>query len=107
MRTSLLSRGLRAVCRLFWALITALLLCLILLLAADVLRCVGALFTDMGGDKVLTLGKWKFIFREEILEIGREKWGLLCRAVKAVLPVPFPETAAGLAGLIIRAFSLQ
>ena len=107
MRTPLLSRVLHAVCRVFWAFITALLFCLILLLAADIVRCVGALFTNMGGDKVLTLGKWKFIFREEMLAVCREKWDLLCGAAKAVVPAPFPEMAERLAELIIRAFSLR
>ena len=86
MRTPLLSRVLHAICRLFCSLITALLLCLILLLAADVLRCVGTLLTNMGGDKVLTLGKWKFIFREELLTVCREKWDLICRAARTVVP---------------------
>lgn len=107
MRTPPLSHVFHAICRLFWALVTALLFCLILLLAADILRCVGALFTNLGGDKVLTLGKWKFIFREEILEISEEKWEMLCRAAKAVVPTPFPEIAGGLAELIVRAFSLR
>lgn len=107
MRTSPLSCVVRAVCRLFWAVVTALLLCLILLLAADLLRCAGALFTDAGGDTILSLGKWKFIFREELLAVCRDKWNLLCRATRAVLPTPLPEMAGELTELIISAFFQQ
>lgn len=104
MRTSLLSCFFRVIGRLFKALISALLLCLILLLIADVLQCVGGLFTNIGRDKVLSLGKWKFVFREEILTVCREKWDMLCRGAESVIPTPLPEMAVGVGKLITRAF---
>lgn len=107
MGASLLSRILRAVCRLLIALLLAVFLCLMLLLAADILRCVGGLFSRSGGDTVLTLGKWRFIFREEILSVFRAKWDLLCTAAKHAIPSPLPEIAGEWTELVVRAFSRQ
>lgn len=105
MRTPLPLRCLRAAGRLAWAAITAVLFCLLFLLALDLIQCAEGLFTDAGGDAVLSVGKWKFIFREELLNVCREKWDVLCRAACKVVPAPLSAPGRKLIELIIHAFA--
>lgn len=104
MRTSSL-RVFRTVLQLFRALLVAVLLCLLLLLAADLFRYTGTLFDDVGGDTVLSVRRWKFIFREELLTELQEKWDMLCRTAHTVLPAPLADPGSKLIKLIIQAFA--
>ena len=105
MQTSPPFRVLRTALHLLRAVLTAVLLCLLLLLTADLLQYARTFFSDAGRDTLLSVGRWKFIFREELLTVLREKWNLLCRAAHAVLPAPLADPSSKLIELLIRAFT--
>lgn len=104
MRTSPPFRLLRTIMHMFCVVLIAVLLCLLFLIAADLLRHMGMIFSDAGGDAVLSVGRWKFIFREELLIVMREKWNMLCRAAHTIFPAPLSEPSENLIKLIIHAF---